>query len=74
MITNYKVAAVPGLSFFKEPVNHLIRQSCCGWRYFNFFCPLEIMRIYDILLLTEWFNQVLGKKEEIRGKPAKVIL
>ncbi|MGL5436848.1 MAG: pyridoxal phosphate-dependent aminotransferase [Lachnospiraceae bacterium] len=25
MITNYKVAAVPGSSFFKEPVNHLIR-------------------------------------------------
>jgi len=25
MIINYKVAAVPGSSFFKEPVNHLIR-------------------------------------------------
>jgi len=25
MIVNYKVAAVPGSSFFKEPVNHLIR-------------------------------------------------
>lgn len=25
MIANYKVAAVPGSSFFKEPVNHLIR-------------------------------------------------
>ena len=25
MIKNYKVAAVPGSSFFKEPVNHLIR-------------------------------------------------
>lgn len=25
MITHYKVAAVPGSSFFKEPVNHLIR-------------------------------------------------
>ena len=25
MIQNYGVAAVPGSSFFKEPVNHLIR-------------------------------------------------
>ena len=31
MITNYKVAAVPGSSFFREPVNHLIRMHfACG--------------------------------------------
>lgn len=53
MIVNYKVAAVPGSSFFREPVNHLIR--------FHFACSEET--------LAEALRRLTAMKEDLLSVP-----